>query len=158
MLLFKRISSVVLAGILSVLCLTGCKQTDVNENDETNDNNIQIEEHIYELDVETLEFEYMQINDLVDHITTVIATSDQIGVSEAIDLIKYVQQNKVEPTQLLTTEYNDLLNELMDLGIKYVMSSGDKKLEIEDEILSLIRQIDDIKMEIEETINNYGVL
>ena len=158
MLLFKRISSVVLAGILSVLCLTGCKQTDVNENDETNDNNIQIEEHIYELDVETLEFEYMQINDLVDHITTVIATSDQIGVSEAIDLIKYVQQNKVEPTQLLTTEYNNLLNELMDLGIKYVMSSGDKKLEIEDEILSLIRQIDDIKMEIEETINNYGVL
>lgn len=158
MLLFKRISSVVLAGILSVLCLTGCKQTDVNENDETNDNNIQIEEHVYELDVETLEFEYMQINDLVDHIMTVIATSDQIGVSEAIDLIKYVQQNKIEPTQLLTTEYNDLLNELMDLGIKYVMSSGDKKLEIEDEILSLIRQIDDIKMEIEETINNYGVL
>ena len=158
MLLFKRISSVVLAGILSVLCLTGCKQTDVNENDETNDNNIQIEEHVYELDVETLEFEYMQINDLVDHITTVIATSDQIGVSEAIDLIKYVQQNKIEPTQLLTTEYNNLLNELMDLGIKYVMSSGDKKLEIEDEILSLIRQIDDIKMEIEETINNYGVL
>lgn len=158
MLLFKRISSVVLAGILSVLCLTGCKQTDVNENDETNDNNIQIEEHVYELDVETLEFEYMQINDLVDHITTVIATSDQIGVSEALDLIKYVQQNKIEPTQLLTTEYNNLLNELMDLGIKYVMSSGDKKLEIEDEILSLIRQIDDIKMEIEETINNYGVL
>lgn len=158
MLLFKRISSVVLAGLLSVLCLTGCKQTDVNENDEKNDNNVSIEEHIYELDVEMLEFEYMMINDVVEHIMTVIATSDQLGVTEAIDLIRYVQENKIEPTQLLTTEYNDLLNELINLGIEYVMSSGDKKLEIEDKILSIIREIDDVKMEIEKTINNYGIL
>lgn len=152
--LLKRISSIVLISLLSIFGMAGCKQVDVEEDE----NNITIEEQIQELDVEALEYEYMLINETIEHVLTVVTTSEDIGIQEALDLIEYVQKNRIEPTQILTEEYNNLLDELINLGIEYVMVDGNKKLEIEEKIILVIEQMDIISTEIEKTINNFYTL
>lgn len=145
----KRISSIILISLLSIFGMAGCKQVDVEE-----DNNTTIEEQIQELDVKALEQEYMVINETIEHVLTVVTTSEEIGIREALDLIEYVQKNRIEPTQILTEEYNNLLDELINLGIDYVMADGNEKLEIEEKIILVIEQLDIISTEIEKTIDN----
>ena len=152
--LLKRISSIMLISLLSIFGIAGCKQVDVEEDE----NNITIEEQIQELDVEALEYEYMLINETIEHVITVVTTSEDIGIQEALDLIEYVQKNRIEPTQILTEEYNNLLDELINLGIEYVMSDGNEKLEIEEKIILVIEQMDNLSKEIEKTINNFYTL
>lgn len=152
--LLKRISSIVLISLLSIFGMAGCKQVDVEEED----NNTTIEEQIQELDVEALEQEYMVINETIEHVLTVVTTSEEIGIREALDLIEYVQKNRIEPTQILTEEYNNLLDELINLGIDYVMADGNEKLEIEEKIILVIEQLDIISTEIEKTIDNFYAL
>lgn len=151
--LLKRISSIVLISLLSIFGMAGCKQVDVEE-----DNNTTIEEQIQELDIEALEQEYMLINETIEHVLTVVTTSEEIGIREALDLIEYVQKNRIEPTQILTEEYNNLLDELINLGIDYVMADGNEKLEIEEKIILVIEQLDIISTEIEKTIDNFYAL
>jgi hypothetical protein len=152
--LLKRISSIVLISLLSIFGMAGCKQVDVEEDN----NNTTIEEQIQELDVEALEQEYMVINETIEHVLTVVTTSEEIGIREALDLIEYVQKNRIEPTQILTEEYNNLLDELINLGIDYVMADGNEKLEIEEKIILVIEQLDIISTEIEKTIDNFYAL
>lgn len=152
--LLKRISSIILISLLSIFGIAGCKQVDIEEDE----NNITIEEQIQELDVEALEYEYMLINETIEHVLTVVTTSEDIGIQEALDLIEYVQKNRIEPTQILTEEYNNLLDELINLGIEYVMAGGNKKLEIEEKIILVIEQMDTLSKEIEKTINNFYTL
>lgn len=151
--LSKRISSIILISLLSIFGMAGCKQVDVEE-----DNNTTIEEQIQELDIEALEQEYMVINETIEHVITVVTTSEEIGIQETLELIEYVQKNKIEPTQILTEEYNNLLDELINLGIEYVMADGNKKLEIEEKIILVIEQLDIISIEIEKTIDNFYAL
>jgi hypothetical protein len=152
--LLKRISSIILISLLSIFGMAGCKQVDVEEDN----NNTTIEEQIQELDVEALEQEYMVINETIEHVLTVVTTSEEIGIREALDLIEYVQKNRIEPTQILTEEYNNLLDELINLGIDYVMADGNEKLEIEEKIILVIEQLDIISTEIEKTIDNFYAL
>jgi hypothetical protein len=152
--LLKRISSIILVSLLSIFGMAGCKQVDVKEDN----NNTTIEEQIQELDVEALEQEYMVINETIEHVLTVVTTSEEIGIREALDLIEYVQKNRIEPTQILTEEYNNLLDELINLGIDYVMADGNEKLEIEEKIILVIEQLDIISTEIEKTIDNFYAL
>lgn len=152
--LSKRISSIILISLLSIFGMAGCKQVDVKEDN----NNNTIEEQIQELDVEALEQEYMVINETIEHVLTVVTTSEEIGIREALDLIEYVQKNRIEPTQILTEEYNNLLDELINLGIDYVMADGNEKLEIEEKIILVIEQLDIISTEIEKTIDNFYAL
>lgn len=151
--LSKRISSIILISLLSIFGMAGCKQVDVEE-----DNNTTIEEQIQELDIEALEQEYMLINETIEHVITVVATSEEIGIREALELIEYVQKNRIETTQILTEEYNNLLDELINLGVDYVMADGNEKLEIEEKIILVIEQLDIISTEIEKTIDNFYAL
>lgn len=152
--LLKRISSIILISLLSIFGMAGCKQVDVEEDN----NNTTIEEQIQELDIEALEQEYMLINETIEHVLTVVTTSEEIGIRETLELIEYVQKNRIEPTQILTEEYNNLLDELINLGIDYVMADGNEKLEIEEKIILVIEQLDSISTEIEKTIDNFYAL
>lgn len=151
--LSKRISSIILISLLSIFGMAGCKQVDVEE-----DNNTTIEEQIQELDIEALEQEYMLINETIEHVITVVTTNEEIDIRETLELIEYVQKNRIEPTQILTEEYNNLLDELINLGIDYVMADGNEKLEIEEKIILVIEQLDIISTEIEKTIDDFYAL
>lgn len=148
----KKITSLIVSSLL-VFNLGGCQQQEEDET-EIQDKEEVIMEKEPEIDVDALEEEYMNIVDILNHVVAVI-TTEKMGVTEAISLLNYVNSHRMEPTQELTILYNDLLDQLINLGIDYVMASDKVRPEIEEKILSILDEMKVLDAEINRILNNY---
>mgnify|MGYP003293237646 CR=1 FL=1 len=100
-----------------------------------------------------LEQEYNAIINLADSILFRITNDDEITVTDAFELVEYIQKNRIKPTQPLTIELDECLDELLQLGINYSLETDAEKIaELEGEISILLDRMGTIIIEIEELI------
>jgi hypothetical protein len=145
--LIKNIAIIGLALILTLCCLglTGCQN---NEPEPTKEDIQQ------ELDVDILEQEYFAIMRLIDNVLFTITDDEDLTMNDAINLFDYMTKNRIKPTQKLTIELDECLDELMELGLKYTVANEQEKAEVEEEITLILDRMNEIMIEIEEIINN----
>jgi hypothetical protein len=145
--LIKNIAIIGLALILTLCCLglTGCQ----NNEPEPSKEDIQ-----QELDVVVLEQEYFAIMRLIDNVLFTITDDEDLTMNDAINLFDYMTKNRIKPTQKLTIELDECLDELMELGLKYTVANEQEKAEVEEEITLILDRMNEIMIEIEEIINN----
>lgn len=145
--LIKNIAIIGLALILTLCCLglTGCQ----NNEPEPSKEDIQ-----QELDVVVLEQEYFAIMRLIDNVLFTITEDEELTMNDAINLFDYMSKNRIKPTQELTIELNNCLDDLMELGIKYTIANEQEKVKVEEEITLTLDKMNELMIEIEEIINN----
>ena len=146
--LIKNIAIIGLALILTLCCLglTGCQ----NNEPEPSKEDIQ-----QERDVVVLEQEYFAIMRLIDNVLFTITEDEELTMNDAINLFDYMSKNRIKPTQKLTIELDNCLDDLMELGIKYTIATNEQeKAEIEEEITLILDRMNELMIEIEEIINN----
>jgi hypothetical protein len=146
--LIKNIAIIGLALILTLCCLglTGCQ----NNEPEPSKEDIQ-----QELDVVVLEQEYFAIMRLIDNVLFTITDDEDLTMSDAINLFDYMTKNRIKPTQKLTIELDNCLDELMELGLKYTIAANEQeKAKVEEEITLILDRMNELMIEIEEIINN----
>ena len=146
--LIKNIAIIGLALILTLCCLglTGCQN---NEPEPTKEDIQQ------ELDVVVLEQEYFAIMRLIDNVLFTITEDEDLTMNDAINLFDYMTKNRIKPTQKLTIELDNCLDDLMELGLKYTITTNEQeKAEIEEEITLILDRMNELMIEIEEIINN----
>ena len=140
----------VIAGCLVLLLLVcGCQHK--NEQEEVyQEPNITQEELI---DLEALEYEYNSMINLMDKVLTVLSEED-LTMTEVTSLFKYVSDNRIEPTQKLTIELDQYIDEFIKVGINYYTTRDEnKKLELEGQLVEIFQQVEEKMLEIEMTIN-----
>ena len=140
----------VIAGCLFLLLLVcGCQHK--NEQEKVyQEPNISQEEIV---DLEALEYEYVSMINLTDKVLTTLSEED-LTMTEVTSLIKYVSDNRIEPTQKLTIELDQYIDEFIKVGINYYTTRDEnKKLELEQQIVETFQQIEYKMLEIEKTIN-----
>lgn len=146
--LIKNIAIIGLALILTLCCLglTGCQ----NNEPEPSKEDIQ-----QELDVDVLEQEYFAIMRLIDNILFTITNDEDLTMNDAVNLFDYMTKNRIKPTQKLTIELDNCLDDLMELGLKYTITANEQeKAKIEEEITLILDRMNELMIEIEEIINN----
>ena len=146
--LIKNIAIIGLALILTLCCLglTGCQ----NNEPEPPKEDIQ-----QELDVDVLEQEYFAIMRLIDNVLFTITEDEDLTTSDAINLFDYMTKNRIKPTQKLTIELDNCLDDLMELGLKYTITANEQeKTKVEEEITLILDRMNELMIEIEEIINN----
>lgn len=146
--LIKNIAIIGLALILTLCCLglTGCQ----NNEPEPSKEDIQ-----QELDVVVLEQEYFAIMRLIDNVLFTITDDEDLTMDDAINLFDYMTKNRIKPTQKLTIELDNCLDDLMELGLKYTIATNEQeKTKVEEEITLILDRMNELMIEIEEIINN----
>lgn len=139
----------VIAGCLVILLLVcGCQHK--NEQEEVyQEPNITQEEFV---DLEALEYEYVSMINLVDKVLTTLSEED-LTITEVTSLIKYVSDNRIEPTQKLTIELDQYIDEFIKVGINYYTTRDEnKKLELEGQLAEIFQHVEEKMLEIEMTI------
>ena len=139
----------VIAGCLVILLLVcGCQHK--NEQEEVyQEPNITQEEFV---DLEALEYEYVSMINLVDKVLTTLSEED-LTMTEVTSLIKYVSDNRIEPTQKLTIELDQYIDEFIKVGINYYTTRDEnKKLELEGQLAEIFQHVEEKMLEIEMTI------
>ena len=140
----------VIAGCLVLLLLVcGCQHK--NEQEEVyQEPNITQEELV---DLEALEYEYNSMINLMDKVLTVLSEED-LTMTEVTSLFKYVSDNRIEPTQKLTIELDQYIDEFIKVGINYYTTRDEnKKLELEGQLVEIFQQVEEKMLEIELTLN-----
>ena len=147
--LIKNIAIIGLALILTLCCLglTGCQQQ-MEEVEEP-----KIEEP--QINIDVLEKEYNTMVGLVENIFVMLSEHrDSMTMSEAVEILEYIQNNRIKPTQKLTIELDNAFDELLEVALKYVLASEADKPKFEARIVELLEEMDAISVDIEEIINN----
>ena len=147
--LIKNIAIIGLALILTLcwLGLTGC-QNNKPEPEPTKENIQQ------ELDVDVLEQEYFAIMRLIDNVLFTITDDEDLTMDDVINLFDYMTKNRIKPTQKLTIELDNCLDELMELGLKYTIANEQEKAKVEEEITLILDRMNELMIKIEEIIDN----
>jgi hypothetical protein len=148
--LIKNIAIIGLALILTLCCLglTGCGKWEEQDNP-------QIEEP--QLNVEVLEKEYNAMIGLVENVFFMLSEHEgQITMTEAIDMLEYVQKNRINPTQELTIALDESIDDLMQLLIEYYMASESEKSDVEARIIETLEYMNNISLEIEKIIEEHN--
>lgn len=146
--LIKNIAIIGLALILTLCCLglTGCQ----NNEPEPSKEDIQ-----QELDVVVLEQEYFAIMRMIDNVLFTITDDEDLTMNDAINLFDYMTKNRIKPTQELTIELDNCLDDLMELGLNYTIAANEQeKAKVEEEITLVLDRMNELMIEIEEIINN----
>lgn len=140
----------VIAGCLVLLLLVcGCQHKDENVEDYQDPNVLQEEV----LDIEQLEYEYLNMIGLMDTVLTTLSEED-LTMTNITSLLKYISDNRIEPTQRLTIELDEYIDEFIKVSINYYTARDEnKKLELEHHLSELFQQIEEKMLEIEDIIN-----
>ncbi len=149
--LLKNFTIIGFALILTVFCLglTGCKQMEETKNNE------QTEEQ--QLNVEALEKEYNAMMRLAETIFCKLSEHEgEVTIQQALDMLKYVQENRIKPTQELTIALDNALDDLLELIIQYQLASEVEKADIEVRIIEVLEYMDSLSLEIEKIIEEYN--
>lgn len=140
----------IIAGCLVLLLLVcGCQHKNEQEEVYQEPNTTQ-EEYV---DLEALEYEYVSMINLIDKVLTVLSEED-LTMNDVTSLIKYVSDNRIEPTQKLTIELDQYMDEFIKAGINYYTTRDEnKKLELERQLVEIFQHVEEKMLEIEMTIN-----
>jgi uncharacterized protein YutD len=140
----------IIAGCLVLLLLVcGCQHKEESEEIYQEPNTTQ--EDI--VDLEALEYEYTSMINLMDKVLTVLSEED-LTMNDVTSLIKYVSDNRIEPTQKLTIELDQYIDEFIKVGINYYTTRDEnKKLELEGQLVEIFQHVEEKMLEIEMTIN-----
>lgn len=140
----------IIAGCLVLLLLVcGCQHKEESEEVYQDPNTTQ-EEFV---DLEALEYEYVSMLNLMDKVLTTLSEED-LTMTEVTSLIKYVSDNRIEPTQKLTIELDQYIDEFIKVGINYYTTRDEnKKLELEGQLVEIFQHVEEKMLEIEMTIN-----
>ena len=129
--LIKNIAIVGFALILTLCCLglTGCDKLEEQ-------NNPQIEEP--QINIDVLEKEYNAMVGLAENVFVMLSEhEDGMTMSEVVEILEYIQNNKINPTQKLTIELDKAFDELLEEAIKYTLASETDKHKIEARIMGI---------------------
>ena len=141
------IVSILLVISLSLSILTGCQRIGEGKTREEP-----------ELNVEVLADEYEQTITLINNVILMVQNDDDITMYDAMEILIYFNDNRIEPTQKLTIELNDMIDELISLGVSYFTSFNEEsKSEIKIEIIELLNKFEEKCIEIERTIEMEGL-
>ena len=146
--LIKNIAIIGLALILTLCCLglTGCNNLEEQ-------NSPQIEEP--QINIDVLEKEYNAMVGLVENVFVMLSEHrDSMTMSEVVEILEYIQNNRIKPTQKLTIELDNVFDELLEVALKYVLASEADKPKFEARIVELLEEMDAISVDIEEIISN----
>jgi hypothetical protein len=140
----------IIAGCLVLLLLVcGCQHKTEQEEVYQEPNTTQ-EDFV---DLEVLEYEYTSMINLMDKVLTVLSEED-LTMNDVTSLIKYVSDNRIEPTQKLTIELDQYIDEFIKVGINYYTTRDEnKKLELEGQLVEIFQHVEEKMLEIEMTIN-----
>lgn len=140
----------IIAGCLVLLLLVcGCQHKEEPEEIYQEPNTTQ-EEYV---DLEALEYEYTTMINLMDKVLTVLS-EEELTMTDVTSLIKYISDNRIEPTQKLTIELDQYIDEFIKVGINYYTTRDEnKKLELEGQLVEIFQQVEEKMLEIEMTIN-----
>ena len=102
------------------------------------------------VDLEILEQEYKYMIALMDHVFNTLSTSENLTMTEVSSLLKYVSKNRIEPTQKLTIELDELIDEVIKISINYYTTTDEEReKELELELLNVFQQLEEKCLEIE---------
>lgn len=145
----KIFLGIITVCLVLLLLVCGCqhKEEVVEEIQEPNTTQEEV------VDIKALEYEYTSMINLIDKVLTVLS-EEELTMTEVTTLIKYVSDNRIEPTQKLTIELDQYIDEFIKVGINYYTTRDEnKKLELEGQIVDLFQQIEEKILEIELTLN-----
>lgn len=148
----KRIITLILSGLL--IFSVGCGKVKVENNEQDQQQEKQQELPINNVDLELLEQEYISIVNLADRIITIVSENEQLSISDALKIIEYINNNRIEPTQYLTIKLDRKIDQLLEKGMKYAVVSKDNRAQLESEIYKILLEMEQICNEIEYVLEN----
>ena len=144
----KNLLCILTSCLVLLLLVCGCQRKE-EVIEETQEPNTTQEEFV---DIEALEYEYTSMINLMDKVLTVLS-EEELTMTEVTSLIRYVSDNRIEPTQKLTIELDQYLDNFIKLAINYYTTRDEnKKLELEQQIVEAFQQIENKMLDIEKTI------
>ena len=143
----KRIITLILSGLL--IFSVGCGKVEIENNEQPQEQMEQQNLPINNVDLELLEQEYVAIMSLADRIITIVSENEQLSISDALNIIEYLNNNRIEPTQYLTIKLDGKIDQLLEKGMKYVVVSKDNRAQLESEIYKILLEIEQICNDIE---------
>ena len=145
--MYKRIITLILSGLL--IFSVGCGKVEIENNEQPQEQMEQQNLPINNVDLELLEQEYVAIMSLADRITTIVSENEQLSISDALNIIEYLNNNRIEPTQYLTIKLDGKIDQLLEKGMKYAVASKDNRAQLESEIYKILLEIEQICNDIE---------
>ena len=145
--MYKRIITLILSGLL--IFSVGCGKVEIENNEQPQEQMEQQNLPINNVDLELLEQEYVAIMRLADRITTIVSENEQLSISDALNIIEYLNNNRIEPTQYLTIKLDGKIDQLLEKGMKYAVASKDNRAQLESEIYKILLEIEQICNDIE---------
>ena len=144
----------IIAGCLVLLLLAcGCQH---KEEEYIEQPTIQEQQEV--VDLEVLEHEYNCMIALMDQVFTTLSSSEDLTMTEVTSLLKYVSKNRIEPTQKLTIELDELIDEAIKLSINYYTTMDEERgKELELELLNVFQQLEEKCLEIELLLNTVEI-
>ena len=143
----KRIITLILSGLL--IFSVGCGKVEIENNEQPQEQMEQQNLPINNVDLELLEQEYVAIMSLADRIITIVSENEQLSISDALNIIEYLNNNRIEPTQYLTIKLDGKIDQLLEKGMKYAVASKDNRAQLESEIYKILLEIEQICNDIE---------
>lgn len=145
--MYKRIITLILSGLL--IFSVGCGKVEIENNEQPQEQMEQQNLPINNVDLELLEQEYVAIMSLADRIITIVSENEQLSISDALNIIEYLNNNRIEPTQYLTIKLDRKIDQLLEKGMKYAVASKDNRAQLESEIYKILLEIEQICNDIE---------
>lgn len=145
--MYKRIITLILSGLL--IFSVGCGKVEIENNEQPQEQMEQQNLPINNVDLELLEQEYVAIMNLADRIITIVSENEQLSISDALNIIEYLNNNRIEPTQYLTIKLDGKIDQLLEKGMKYTVASKDNRAQLESEIYKILLEIEQICNDIE---------
>lgn len=146
----KRIITLILSGLL--IFSVGCGKVEIENNEQPQEQMEQQNLPINNVDLELLEQEYVAIMSLADRIITIVSENEQLSISDALNIIEYLNNNRIEPTQYLTIKLDGKIDQLLEKGMKYAVASKDNRAQLESEIYKILLEIEQICNDIESVL------
>ena len=138
----KRITSLFLCSVL-LFGTCGCQQSLKDEQEQ-----VKIEEQ--QLDIEKLEYEYNAMITLAEDLFKMFEDAEgKIDGGKAIEIIQFVQNNRIKPTQELTIALDEAFNEFLELTIKHALASESERAKLEARIVEVLTVMETLCTEIE---------
>ena len=148
--MYKRIITLILSGLL--IFSVGCGKVEIENNEQPQEQMEQQNLPINNVDLELLEQEYVAIMSLADRIITIVSENEQLSISDALNIIEYLNNNRIEPTQYLTIKLDGKIDQLLEKGMKYAVASKDNRAQLESEIYKILLEIEQICNDIESVL------
>lgn len=148
----KDLLGIIVGCLVLLLLACGCQHEEEYIEQPT------VQEQQDAVDLEILEQEYKCMIALMDQVFNTLSTSENLTMTEVTSLLKYVSKNRIEPTQKLTIELDELIDEVIKISINYYTTTDEERgKELELELLNVFQQLEEKCLEIELLLNTVEI-